>query len=397
MGKLIILPSWCDSLGGMTVSLSMTIRGFEQLGTCDQLCVLVKSDSLMENYLQQLSQGSCLHIIKAPNHRQFFQLAFRWVAEQNRHWPLLLENCSSRYLLPTLALSVPELRFSGRPIYHLFRDLAHSYNPLGNLFRKFVFTCLSPGAICNSHFTAQSVRKHLIPNIQGILYPPVAQKRFSDRSLGYSPPPGLQPILDSGAKIILTPSRISQPAHVNDKNLRGLILVLAKLKELGHHYHGVIIGEDYSPDKLQTRILLELAEQLSVSDRLTILPPSFAIENYYRYADVVVTLAPREPFGRTVIEAIACGVPVVGSNTGGISEILGNFAPQWTVDPYKPMAVAQTIVRLASDPNTSYLLAQGQKWVESHCSPVEYAKKIIEIVNLNSSTTSQEQPISTLL
>ncbi len=396
MRKLIILPSWCDSLGGMTVSLSMTIRGFEQLGTCDQLCVLVKSDSLMENYLQQLSQGSCLQIIKAPNHRQFFQLAFRWVAEQNRHWPLLLENCSSRYLLPTLALSVPALRFSGRPVYHVFRDLAYSYNPLGNLFRKFVFTCLSPGAICNSHFTAQSLRKHLIPNIQGILYPPVDRERFGARPASNSPPPGLQPILDSGAKIMLTPSRISQPGHINDKNLRGLILVLAKLKELGYHYHGVIIGQDYSPGKLHTRILLELAEQLAVSERLTILPATFAIEDYYQYADVVVTLAPREPFGRTVVEAIACGVPVVGSNTGGIGEILSNFATQWAVNPHEPITVAQTIIRLASDANTSSLLDRGQKWVESHCSPIEYAKKMMEIVNLNSPTTSQEQPISTL-
>ena len=387
MRKLIILPSSCSSLGGMTVSLSIMLKGFEQCGLSDRLCVLVQSGSLMEDYLEQLGYGSCLQPLKASNRPQFFKLALRWVSKQNRHWPLLLENCTFRYLLPTLALAAPALRFSGRPVYHVFRDLAYSYNPLGNLFRKLVFTCLSPIAICNSHFTAQAIGKHLIPEIQWILYPPVDRERFNPGFTNNLPPPGLQPILDSGAKIILTPSRISEPEHINDKNLRGLILVLAKLKELGYHYHGVIIGQDYSPDKLQTRTLRELSEQLAVSERLTILPPSFAIKDYYQYADVVVTLAPREPFGRTVVEAIACGVPVVGSNTGGIAEILGNFAPQWTVDPYEPMAVAQTIIRLVSDPNTSSLLTQGQKWVESHCSPLEYAKKIMEIVNLNSSTT----------
>ena len=397
MGKLIVLPSWCGSLGGTTVSLSMMVRGFEQCGASEQLCVLVQSGSLMENYLQHLGHGSCLQPIAASNQHQFFKLAFRWVNKQNRHWPLLLENCSSRYLLPTLALAAPALRFSSRPVYHVFRDLTHSHNPLGNLFRKFVFTCLSPGVICNSHFTAQAIGKHLIPEIQGILYPPVDRERFSPRSRATTlPPPGLQPILDSRAKIMLTPSRISQPGHINDKNLRGLILVLAKLKELGYHYHGVIIGQDYSPGKLQTHILLELAEKLAVSERLTILPATFAIEDYYQYADVVVTLAPREPFGRTVVEAIACGVPVVGSNTGGIGEILGNFAPQWTVDPYEPITVAQTIIRLAGDPNTSSLLARGQKWVESYCSPIKYAKKMMEIVKLNSPLTTLEQPISTL-
>ena len=397
MRKLVIFPSSCASLGGITVSLSIMIKGFEQCGFSDQLCVLVQSGSIREDYLQHLGYGYCLQSIAAPN-RQFYKLAFRWVNQQPKDWPLLLDNCfSSRHLLPTIALATPELCWSSRPVFHFFHDLASSYNPLGNLARRFIFACLSPNAICNSYFTAKHINKSFTNKIEGILYQPVDREWFSERPLTNSPPPGLQPILDSGAKIMLTPSRISKPGHINDKNLRGLILVLAKLKELGYHYHGVIIGQDYSPEKLQTRTLLELAEQLDVLERLTILPPTFAIQDYYRYADVVVTLAPREPFGRTVVEAIACGVPVVGSNTGGIGEILDNFAPQWTVDPYKSMAVAQTIIRLARDPNTSSLLAQGQEWVESYCSPVEYARKIMDIVNLNSPTTSQEQPISTLV
>ncbi|MDJ0569301.1 MAG: glycosyltransferase family 4 protein [Pleurocapsa sp. MO_192.B19] len=395
MGKIIILPSWCGSLGGMTVSLSMTIAGFAQLESLDRICVLVRSDSLLENYLQQLGQGACLEPIAAANGHQFYQRALSWVARQPRDYPLLLENCTSRYLLPILGRNIPRLKLSRRRVYHVFRDLAYSHNLGGKLLRQAVFICLAPGAICNSQFTAQSVAKHLRLKIQGILYPPVDRGRFCDRLNKTKAPQELQPILDSGAKIMFTPSRISEPGHINDKNLRGLILVLAKLKEMGNHYHGVIIGQDYSPDKLHTRTLLELAQKLNVSERLTILPPSFAIEDYYQHADVVVTLAPREPFGRSVVEAISCGVPVVGSNTGGIGEILGNFAPQWTVDPDEPMAVAQTIIRLAGDSNTSSLLAQGQKWVESHCDPLEYAKKMMEIVNFNSSATRQEQTLST--
>ena len=397
MRKLIILPSWCSSIGGTTVSLSIMIRGFEQCSVSEYLCVLVQSGSLMEDYLRHLGHGYCLQPLEAPNQRQFCKLALRWVNRQPKDWPLLLENCfSSRQLLPTIALATPALCWSSRPVFHFFHDLAYSYHPFSNLARRFIFACLSPTAICNSHFTAKHINKSFLAKIEGILYQPVDRERFNTSPAPNPPLPGLQKILDSGAKIMLTPSRISKPGHINDKNLRGLILVLAKLKELGYHYHGVIIGQDYSPDNLPTRTLVELAEQFAVAERLTILPPTFAIEDYYRYADLVVTLAPREPFGRTVVEAIACGVPVVGSNTGGIGEILGNFAPQWTVNPYQPMAVAQTIIRLTSNPNTDSVLTQGQKWVESHCSPIEYAKKIMEIVNLNSPNTSQEQPISTL-
>ena len=149
-------------------------------------------------------------------------------------------------------------------------------------------------------------------------------------------------------------------------------------------------------DRIHTRTLLNIAKQLAVSERLTILPPVFEIEDYYQYADVVVTLAPREPFGRTVVEAIACGVPVVGSNSGGIGEILNDFAPQWTVDPNNPLAVAQNIIFQVGDPSTSFLLSQGQKWIDSYCSPIKYAQKMIEIVNLNFLRTSQKKTISAL-
>ena len=396
MSKLIILPSWCDSLGGMTVSLSMTLAGFAQLQGLDDVCVLVRADSLLENYLQHSGQGACLQPIVAINGHQFYQRALNWVANQPKDDPLLLENCTNRYLLPILGRNIPQLRLSGRRIYHVFRDLASSRNLGGKLLRKAVFTCLAPGAICNSQFTAQSVAMHFRLKIQGILYPPVDRGRFCDRLTKTAPPTVLKPIMASGAKILFTPSRISEPGHINDKNLRGLILVLAQLKQLGHHYHGVIIGQDYSPNKLNTNTLLELAEQLGVAEQLTILPPTFAIEDYYQYADMVATLAPREPFGRTVVEAIACGVPVVGSKTGGIGEILRNFAPQWTVDPDEFLAAAQTIVRVAEDANTPLVLAQGQKWVESHCNPTTYAQKLVEIVSLDSSIANQKQTVSTL-
>ena len=393
MNKLIILPSFCNSLGGSTVSLSMTIAGFARLQKLDRICVPVQSGSLLENYLRHLGQEACLQPIAAGSPQQFYQRALNWVSRQPRSYPLVLENCTSRYLIVTLGRNIPRLKLSGLQIYHVFRDLATSHNWWGKWLRKSIFTSLNPGAICNSQFTAQSVARHLGLKLDGILYPPVDRQRFSDRPL-VAPPKSLEPILAAGAKIMLTPSRIGEPGQINDKNLRGVVLALAQLKKLGYYYHSVIVGQDYSPDKAYIRGLLELAEQLAVAERLTILPPTFAIEDYYQYADLLVTLAPREPFGRTVTEAIACGVPVVGSNTGGINEILHNFAPQWTVDPNETAAVVRTILRLAES-DTASVLRRGQEWVEAHCSPVEYAKKLVKIVDLDP-VISRQQTTSTL-
>lgn len=385
MRKLLVIPGYCTSLGGMTVSISMMVRGFERCGASEQLCVLVRAGTLMEEYLRQAGQGFCLQLIHAQDQRQFVKRALRWVSEQPRDWPLLLENCFNRQLLPMLAMASPALRLSRRPVYHIFRDLALSDNSFGNVSRKVVCACLSPHILCNSQYTAGSIRSRL-GNVQEIVYPSVDLKQFNDRPPAGPPPQELQPIKNSGARVMLTPSRISEPEKVNDKNLRSLISVIAQLKSTGHNYHGVIIGQDSSPGQTRTRALLEQAECLGVADRFTILPPTLAIEDYYKYADVVVTLAPREPFGRTVVEAIACGVPVVGSQTGGVGEILHHFATEWTVDPNDPVATAEAIVRIAADPNTSNIVAKGRRWVEAECSIVGYARRMVEIAGLDATS-----------
>lgn len=386
MRKLIVLPG-CLGLGGTTLSLSLMIKGFERCGAAEQLRVLVQADTLLEDYLRQADQGFCLQVIEAHSLPQFVKRSLQWVSQQPNDWPLLLENYTARQVLPVITAAAPALRLSKRPVYHIFRDQALSDNPLGNWLRKLAFTCLSPRVLCNSRFTAEAVNGRL-GRVQEILYPPVDSSQFNDRPSVVPPPESLQPILQSGAKVMLTPSRISEPKQRNDKNLRALIPVLVQLKTTGYHYHGVIIGQDLSPGQRQTQALLDLAQDLGVSDRLTILPHTFSIQDYYKHADVVVTLAPREPFGRTVVEAIASGVPVVGSQTGGVGEILRSFAPEWTVDPNDPVAAAQAIVGTATAPQNN-LLTQGQRWVEEQCSAANYASRVMTITGLQPARLSQ--------
>lgn len=381
MRKLIVIPG-SGGIGGATVSLSLMIQGFEKCGASEQLCVLVRAGSDLERYLQQAGQASSLHSIQVHNRHQFYRQSLQWATKQPRHWPLFLDSWTSSFVLPSLALATPEIRLSKRPVYHFFHDPAYSTRPLINLARKIIFASLKPVSLCNSRFTAQKICPRLTLKVKEIFYQPVEPKIFNLRPAN-SPPESLKPILRSGAKIMLTPSRISQPKQFNDKNLRGLIPILAQLKASGHHYHSVVIGRDYSADCIHTQTLLKQAQDWGVEDRFTVLPPTFSIQDYYNYADVVVTLAPREPFGRTVVEAIACGVPVIGSKTGGIGEILHHFAPQWTVAPDDPVAAAKAIVRLTDDPNTSTILTQGQRWIEEQCNPVQYAKRLIEITELN--------------
>jgi glycosyltransferase involved in cell wall biosynthesis len=378
--KLLIVPGECQSLGGTLISLANLIQGFSIADRLANLNVLVRKGSLMERYLTATQLESCLQLIVADNDRTFMTNALHWVNQQPIGYPLLLDNCVSRIILPTLGKAAIRLRMSRRMIYHFCHDLARSYNPLGFLTRKLIFTVLAPKGIANSRFTANEVSS-FIPNIKNVLYQPVDTARFFPSKV--SPPPdNLKPALESGAKIIINASRITSAGIINDKNLRTLVHVLAHLRSQNQNYHLVLIGEDDTPNLVEIRRLESLAKQLGVEKWLTILPPVFEIEQYYQHADVLMTLAPREPFGRIVIEAIAAGLPVIGSSTGGIGEILGHFAPEWCVNPDDPRAAANAVLTVLNQPKTLDLIIQGQAWIKQHCSVENYAQSLMKITGV---------------
>ncbi|TXN62293.1 glycosyltransferase, partial [Methylobacterium sp. WL6] len=57
-----------------------------------------------------------------------------------------------------------------------------------------------------------------------------------------------------------------------------------------------------------------------------------------------------EAFGRTVAEAYARGVPVIGTAVGGIAEQVGTDDPAWLVPPGDAAALAAAMARIVADP-----------------------------------------------
>ena len=69
-----------------------------------------------------------------------------------------------------------------------------------------------------------------------------------------------------------------------------------------------------------------------------------------RSADVVVCTPWYEPFGIVPLEAMACGVPVVASAVGGLTDTVVDRDTGWLVPPRDPAALASALRALLADP-----------------------------------------------
>ena len=69
-----------------------------------------------------------------------------------------------------------------------------------------------------------------------------------------------------------------------------------------------------------------------------------------RSADVVVCTPWYEPFGIVPLEAMACGVPVVGSAVGGLLDSVVDGRTGILVPPRDPVAIARAVRSLLDSP-----------------------------------------------
>lgn len=107
---------------------------------------------------------------------------------------------------------------------------------------------------------------------------------------------------------------------------KGIHVLLAAASQLAFPYRLQLIGTGSAEPLLRSH-----AESLGIRDNVEFAGPvpSSAMPDRYRAMDVCVlpsltTPNWKEQFGRVLIEAMACGVPVVGSQSGEIPEIIGS-------------------------------------------------------------------------
>ncbi|HDM79293.1 MAG TPA: glycosyltransferase [Deltaproteobacteria bacterium] len=76
---------------------------------------------------------------------------------------------------------------------------------------------------------------------------------------------------------------------------------------------------------------------------------SAIVAQYYQAADLYVHAAKVDTFPNTVLEALACGTPVVATAVGGIPEQIEDGVTGFLVPPGDPQAMADRILKLLTD------------------------------------------------
>lgn len=129
------------------------------------------------------------------------------------------------------------------------------------------------------------------------------------------------------------------------------IALLAALRDEGHDARLWMPGAREAGRGTYLAELEAEADRRGVRHALAMTAPTSAIADAYAMSDLVLQLSRKpEAFGRTVIEALAVGVPVAGWAHGGVGELLAELQPAGAVAPFDMDSLVQRASALLRQP-----------------------------------------------
>jgi glycosyltransferase involved in cell wall biosynthesis len=130
------------------------------------------------------------------------------------------------------------------------------------------------------------------------------------------------------------------PARITRwKGQEDFIEIIGTAKKCGLPIHGLIVGAPHVRKKSFYNELIAAVRNGDLVEDITFLGHRDDLKEIMAISDVVMSLA-REPeaFGRTALEALYLGTPVIAYDHGGASEILNAIFPAGLVKPFDQSA-----------------------------------------------------------
>ena len=147
-----------------------------------------------------------------------------------------------------------------------------------------------------------------------------------------------------GVKVVTLPGRITRL-----KGHADLLHLLAALGARGVAAHGLIVGGEHKRHLPYLEEIKRLAVDLGVA--VTFTGHRADMREIHAVSDLVLSLSAKpESFGRTVLEALSLGTPVVGYDHGGVGEILAELFPEGGVPFGDVEALAERVAGFVEQP-----------------------------------------------
>lgn len=161
---------------------------------------------------------------------------------------------------------------------------------------------------------------------------------------------------------------------------KGVEILLRAAARLQGDWRLRLVGSGSARDKMET-----LVQSLGIRGKVEFLGqlPSPALPAEYHRLDALVLPSLtasnwKEQFGRVLVEAMASGVPVIGSDSGAIPGVIGTaglIVPEGDVD-----RLTQAMQRLMNQPQLRETLARrGRKRFLAHFTHEQIAKATVEV------------------
>ncbi|PWR71772.1 GT4 family glycosyltransferase PelF [Methanospirillum stamsii] len=142
------------------------------------------------------------------------------------------------------------------------------------------------------------------------------------------------------------------------KGIQYLIKAIKQVHEKIPQVRLVLIGEGE-----QRKSLEDLVERLGIEDCVIFFGsiPNNRIPDILNRADIFTLSSLSEGFPTVILEAMACGIPIVASRVGGIPDIMQNGVNGYLVEPKNPDDIAKKILDLLQHDDLRQEISQNNK------------------------------------
>ncbi|MCL6267166.1 glycosyltransferase family 4 protein [Flagellimonas myxillae] len=236
----------------------------------------------------------------------------------------------------------------------LFKKEGTWYQKLGNMYRRYFVPPVirrSKKVITVSNYEKERINKHF---------------GFTDNKLT-----AIYNGVGSHFKKVVNPvrlNRIKEQYKLPDnfffflgntdpkKNTKGVLKAFADFNAI---YPGKyrLVMLDYDEEELQKLLLANNCPEIRELIHLTGYVPNTDLPAIINQATIFLYPSLRESFGIPILEGMACGVPVITSNTSSMPEVAGDGSALM-VDPTRPLEITEAMRRLVEDRMLAQLLSE---------------------------------------